>query len=351
MLEFHKGFEGEEKLGAQAGKGKDKGREISDLSLSPYVDDAVRGKPVSDPEKAQGLYDGILAYVREVFDKVLEGKEGEIDHEGLLKRTDEYTEKFMNMPSPSDLVYLAFRNGDYRDNYIYTHSVNVCLLCVRLALGLHYSRVRMAELVTAALFHDIGMMKIPVHDWNKDSELGPSAFQKVTEHPLLGEEILKEVKGMPEVVPVIVAQHQEKLDGTGYPKGLQKEEIHYMARLLGIVNRYEAETHDRLWRKKTLPDAAVQDILDEEGGAYDQHFLKAILRHISIFPVGSWVQISSGEIGNVIKVNEDTPMRPVINVVFSRDRKKLEDHRVLDLSKQLLIHVERCVDEDTLEGV
>jgi hypothetical protein len=85
-------------------------------------------------------------------------------------------------------------------------------------------------------------------------------------------------------------------------------------------------------------------MLDEESSGYDPHFLKAILRHISIFPVGSWVKISTGDVGEVIKTNKDTPMRPVIRVTYDRNQKRLPGPRLIDLSKQLLIHVEKCVE-------
>ena len=79
------------------------------------------------------------------------------------------------------------------------------------------------------------------------------------------------------------------------------------------------------------------------------HFLKTILRSISIFPVGAWVKISSGEIGNVVRINEDTPMRPVLKICYNREGYPLPESRILDLSKQLLIHVERCIELDEIK--
>ncbi|MEA3488857.1 MAG: HD domain-containing phosphohydrolase, partial [Candidatus Omnitrophota bacterium] len=250
---------------------------------------------------------------------------------------------------PDDLVHLVFQHDEYRDNYLYTHSVNVCLVAVRIARELNFSKSAMQELIIASLFHDIGMMKISTDIWNKDGGLSGGEYEEVRKHPARGEEIFKSLSGISEVVPTVIGQHHEKADGSGYPNRLTKDNIHFMARLIGLVDSYVARIHTRLWRPRYLPDKAIQEILDQEGNYYDPYFMKAMLRYISIFPVGSWVRISSGEIGNVVRPNEVIPMRPVLSVVFDRKGVKLGNPRMIDLSKQLLIHVEECIEPEMLE--
>ncbi|MFC1548553.1 HD-GYP domain-containing protein [Candidatus Omnitrophota bacterium] len=345
MVDLHKGFEGFETLGPS--RKPEKGQE---LSLSEHASEKNLTSSMPDLTKAEAFYANILEFVKSVLDKVAEEKENQIKGEEILGWTQEFCDQFQKHLNPNDLVRLVFMHDEHKKNYIYTHSVNVCLLSVRMALELNFSSDKLHELVIASLFHDIGLMKIPVDIWNKDGRLSGAEYDEVKKHVIYGEEILKNIPGLSDVVATTVGQYHESVDGSGYPRHLTKDEIHYEARLISLVDKYEAKTHTRLWRPRFLPDKAIQQILDNESSTFDSHFIKTLLRCISIFPIGSWVQISTGEIGEVVKTNENTPMRPVINVVYGRTKKRLEETRLIDLSKQFLIHAEHCIDPDELNS-
>ncbi|MBD3425630.1 MAG: HD domain-containing protein [Candidatus Omnitrophica bacterium] len=345
MVDLHKGFEGFESLGPSKKEKKEE-----ELSLSKHGGEEGLDKPSSDLAKAEAAYDIMLNFVTTVFNKVAEGEEGKIKGEEILGWTQEFCDQFRGFISPNDLIRLVFRHDEYKNNYVYTHSVNVCLLSVRMALELNFSQDKLQDLVVASLFHDIGLMKIPEKIWNKDSRLSNAEYEEVKKHVIYGAEIFRNIHGIDETIPLVISQYHEKVDGTGYPKGLTKEEIHYLARLISLMDKYEAKTHTRLWRPRFLPDKAIQQILDNEGGSFDPHYVRTMLKCISIFPVGSWVRISTGEIGEVIETNPNTPMRPLLNVVYDRNRRKLQEERKLDLSKQFLIHVEHCIDPNEIEA-
>ncbi|MFQ5952958.1 MAG: HD-GYP domain-containing protein [Candidatus Omnitrophota bacterium] len=386
MVDLHKGFEGFERLGPRSKKKKEeeekeprsekageekeislsKGAEKEDISLSKKEEvkeerkeDISLSKEAeeadlslsqkSDLAKAESVYDNILQYVTSVLNKVEAGKEDQIKGEEILGKAGEFTDQFLTSVNSDDLVRLIFQRDDYEDNYLYTHSVNVCLLSVRMALALNFSKSKLTDLVIASLFHDIGMMKVPMDIWNHERPLRKREYIEVQKHVEYGERIFKKLSGINEAISSVIGQHQERCDGSGYPRGLTKEEIHYGARLIGLMDRYEANTHTRLFRPRMLPDKAIQQILDEESHHFDNHFLKVMLRHISIFPIGAWVRISSGEVGNVIRVHENVPMRPVLKVCYDREGNPLRESRLLDLSKQLLIHVECCIDIKELQ--
>ena len=345
MVDLHKGFEGFESLRPEKKSGEE-----NELSLSKHTERESLSGTKSDLAKAEAFYENILNFVTSILDKVAEGQEDKIKAEEILGWTQEFCDQFHKSINPNDLIKLVFRHDEYKSNYVYTHSVNVCLLCVRMALELNFSADKLQELVIASLFHDIGLMRIPVNIWNKDSRLSNAEYEEVQKHVLYGAEIMKKIPGIGDNVATIISQYHEKVDGTGHPNHLMKEQIRFEARLISLMDKYEAKTHTRLWRPRFLPDKAIQQILDNEGGSFDPHFVKTMLRCISIFPVGSWVRISTGEIGEVVRTNPDTPMRPVINIVFDRNKNRLEETRMLDLSKQFLIHVEHCIDPDEIEG-
>lgn len=345
MVDLHKGFDGFEKL-----KPSDKTEsENEELSLAPHAEEESLSPSPSDMKKSEDLYQKILRFVTDVFIQVAEGKEKQLNGKEIVKETNSFSDYMLKMDSPDDLVRLFFEHDGEGDNYIYEHSVNVCILCVRIARELHFSKSKMRDLVLASLFHDIGMMRIPVKVWNKDGRLKEPEYAEIRKHAEYGKEILENLDGISPTVAKVVGEHQEKIDGSGYPDHLTKNEMHYMARLIAPVDRYEAQTHTRLWKNRLLPDRAIQQMLDHDGSTYDSHFLKAILKYISIFPVGSMVRLSSGEYGVVVRANEETPMRPFVMVIYDRQKKPLPEERLIDLSKQLLIHVQSCVDKKELK--
>ncbi len=346
MVDLHKGFEGFESLGPP--KPAKKENEIS-LSKHAGAGKASLSAPGTDLAKAESVYENILSFATTILNKVAEDKENQIKGEDILGWTQEFCDQFKEFISPNDLVRLVFRHDEYKSNYVYTHSVNVCLLCVRMALELNFSSEKLQEIVIASLFHDIGLMRIPADIWNKDGRLSSAEWEEVQKHVIYGEEIFKKISGVGDNVATIIGQYHEKVDGTGYPRHLTKDEIHYGARLLSLMDKYEAKTHTRLWRPRFLPDKAIQQILDNESSSYDPHFVRTMLRCVSIFPVGSWVRISTGEIGEVVRNNPDTPMRPVINITYDRSKRRQDESRLLDLSKQFLIHTEQCIDPDDLK--
>ena len=345
MVELHRESEsfGDHSLSGKSEQ--DKG-----LLLSGGTEEANLAGRKPGMAEAGVFYGKVRGYVRSVFDMVGEGKEDGIEAEDMLGRLEEFYGYFDMFRGSNDLMRLVFQHDEYKENYLYTHSVNVCFLTVHTALELNFSKSKLLDLMAVSLFHDMGMMKVPMDLWNTGRKLSPAEYREIQRHPVYGEEILRNIPGIADTVSQAVGQHHEKTDGTGYPGGLTKDSVNYLARLVSVVDRYEALTHTRLWRPSFLPDKAIQQILDNESGSYDPHFMKAMLRYISVFPVATWVKISSGEICGIVRINENAPMRPVVNVVFGRDGKRLPSARYLDLSKQLLIHVDKCVGREELPG-
>ena len=350
MVDLHKGFEGFEKLESD-GEAKPQNPKKSELILAEHAEDErlFASQTASDMQKAETFYHKVLEFVEFTFDQIAHGHEDKLSGKDMVKEINSFSDYLYKTEALDDLVKLFFLHDGTKDNYIYEHSVNVALISARIARELHFSKNKMRTLVMAALFHDIGMMKIPVHMWNKDGRLKESEYAEIKKHSDYGKEILENLEGIDPTVIKIVEQHQEKIDGSGYPNHLTKNEMHYMTRLIAPMDRYEAQTHTRLWKNKLLPDKAIQQMLDHDGEGYDPHFMKAILRYISIFPVSMMVRLSSGEYGRVVRVNEDTPMRPVVEAIFDRQKKPLPERRILDLSKQLLIHVQNCVEDKDLD--
>ena len=207
------------------------------------------------------------------------------------------------------------------DNYLFSHSVNVTILALMIGEALEYSKDELNLLGEAALLHDIGMLKIPVNTWDKSGPLTSSEYNEVKNHPLYGEKFLE---NMPKDVQKVAGEHHERYDGSGYPKGLKGSDINFKARIIAIADVYDACISQRSYRDKlTLWEALEMIMLDQE--KYDPDLLKAFVSVMAIYPIGSMVELNTGEIGKVIKVTKNRPFRPVIQIYFDREKRLLEE--------------------------
>jgi len=147
---------------------------------------------------------------------------------------------------------------------------------------------------TAGLLHDIGKLAIPDHLLNKPGHLTPAEYEQIKRHAPIGAEMLAVVNFPYPLVPII-RHHHENWDGTGYPDGLKGEQIPLFARVLAVVDCYDALTSDRPYRRAMTAAQAVAMICDRVGTMYDPAVVAAFMRVQPLLPVGS--QVAAGESG------------------------------------------------------
>lgn len=169
------------------------------------------------------------------------------------------------------------------DAYTYTHSVNVGILAMYMAMATRYERY-IEELGTGALLHDIGKINIPTSILRKNGPLTREEFQIIREHPRLGAILLLKSGHEEEISLSCVLHHHEKITGSGYPFGKRQSEISPFARITGIADVYDALTTDRPYRKAMTPSAALQLMVDRMGHELDPELLArfiAAVGHLS----------------------------------------------------------------------
>jgi diguanylate cyclase (GGDEF)-like protein/putative nucleotidyltransferase with HDIG domain len=166
---------------------------------------------------------------------------------------------------------------DAKDQTTHNHIGRVDAYATALAKALDMSETDVLAIKTASLLHDIGKLGVPEHILAKPGPLTPEEFQKVRMHPQLGADI---IGGVPFPYPVapLVLSHHERWDGRGYPQGLKGQEIPLGARILCLVDYFDALTSDRPYHKPMPVDAAVELIQNESGKALDPYVVEAFLR-------------------------------------------------------------------------
>jgi diguanylate cyclase (GGDEF)-like protein/putative nucleotidyltransferase with HDIG domain len=184
-----------------------------------------------------------------------------------------------------------------KDATTHDHLQRVRVYATEIGREIQMSPEELDALQAAALLHDIGKLAVPEHIISKPGKLTPEEFEKMKIHPLVGAEILSEVKFPYPVVPIVRAHH-EKWDGTGYPFGLSGEEIPVGARILSAVDCLDALASDRQYRRALPLDEAMNIVIEESGKAFDPRIVDILkrryveLEHMAVATGGEKAKLS-----------------------------------------------------------
>ncbi len=218
------------------------------------------------------------------------------------------------------------------DDYTFMHSVAVCAMMIALArkLGQNEDQVRSAGV--AGLLHDVGKMLLPAAILNKPGKLTDAEFAVIKSHPVKGHAFLLEANHIDAVTLDVCLHHHEKVDGSGYPKGLKGPEISLMAKMGAVCDVYDAITSNRPYKSGWDPSESLRQMGLWASGHFDLSVFQAFAKTMGIYPVGSLVRLNSGYIGVVTEQTKASLTLPIVKVFHEITTDKRVDPFMLDLS-------------------
>ncbi|HCK99163.1 MAG TPA: hypothetical protein DHW42_03545 [Candidatus Marinimicrobia bacterium] len=227
--------------------------------------------------------------------------------------------------------------------WVISHSINVGVFSVKIGLGLRYEKNKLQQLALAAFLHDVGMIKVPNKILFKHGKLEPSEFEVIRQHPIQGYEIIKHLKNDYSYVIDTTYQEHEREDGSGYPQGLKGDEIAEFAKVVGIADVFEALVHGRAYREGYITYHAIQKIIENKSKQFNPKIIRGLVNSISMFPIGSYVELNSGEIARVISINKPRPVRPIVEIIEDANKKKLETPLRINLEEEPLLYISKPI--------
>lgn len=199
-------------------------------------------------------------------------------------------------------------------NYIVVHTVKSTVLSLAVGHVLKLPPHKLLELGTAALLHEIGMIRLPSKLYMSESTLSEAERKAITAHPVLGFRILRGFS-YPMAVCLAVLESHERVDGKGYPRGLTGERISLYAKIIFVCDSYSAQVSRRPYREARDGHSSLMDMLKERGTAYDEQILRVLVQLISVYPVGTHVELENGARGVVVDTNDDDPRSPIVRLL------------------------------------
>lgn len=325
---------------------KIKEHQIHSLYIADSDDDVGSLKDVVSPlvrmeavHSVRDIYENFIA--KTTAEDILDMKRNQFRDSPIITKLMKAAEKlsdevFLNPNAMVEMVSIKSL-----DNYLYEHAVNVAVLSLLLGMDLHLKEDELGKLVLAALLMDVGSHFIADDILNTPGPLTPDQMTEVKKHPAASHEYLTKKTQMSASVRHLILQHHERMDGSGYPSGVSGADIHPLARILAITDTYDALTSDRPHRPGYSPNEALEMIMGSAGRQFDFRLVNLFAKRVVAYPVGTYVRLSNNDQAEVIDMNADIPLRPIVKILKPGSPQNTD--KEIDLVKNLNITVTEVI--------
>lgn len=232
--------------------------------------------------------------------------------------------------NPSSMLWLT--NLHQKHEHTAQHCLNVSILAIAFGRHLELSDEELNLLGLGAVLHDVGKMRIPKEILDKPGKLTDEEFTRLKSHAADGYNVLKLARNVPEQALSIVRSHHERIDGKGYPDGLQGDAVPKLARIVAIADAYDMMTGDYPFRAAVPPADALRMLRTEAAAEYGADLVQEFIKCLGIYPVGSLVRVGSGALGIVMASNPSVRLKPILLMVRNEEGKDINPRTIVNLA-------------------
>jgi len=218
-----------------------------------------------------------------------------------------------------------------KDNYAYAHCVDACGLAVAFGRHLGFSKPELENLALGTLLLDIGKLQLPEGLLKKPGRLTDQEYRLIRRHVEFGVNMVREMKGANKAILSTVFSHHERHNGSGYPRGIPGHKIPVNGRIAALVDCYDAITSERAYCSAVSAYDAIQLIYEWRDKDFQTDMVEQFIQCVGIYPTGTLVELSTGEVGIVLAQNRVRRLRPKVMLVLDKDKIAYEFNPILDL--------------------
>ena len=276
---------------------------------------------------ARTTYAETRALVEDVVGELANGKV--LDGRRLGEAVGRVADSIVRNPDAMMLLTKMIAKG----SAVARRALDVSVYMIVFGRFLQLPRESLETLGLLGLLQDIGKVRLPSELLDKTTTLNVAELELAKNHVQHSVDILREAAGLPPELPDLAALHHERQDGSGYPKGLKGSEIGLIGSIAGIVDTFDALTTPRAYAQPVSPSNALTALFKGRNTQFSAALVEQFIQCIGVFPVGSVVELSTGEIGVVIAQNLVRRLQPRVMVVMDAEGRPIRPHKILDLMK------------------
>ncbi len=261
-----------------------------------------------------------------------------------IRKASTVVSSFIDLLAQDRAALLGVAVLKHYDEDTYHHCVKVAILSLMVGQHLQFERPLLTTLGLAALLHDIGKVRVPQEILTKAAVLTAEEREIVKRHTLHGAHLLRSLSGLTRLAMVVAFEHHVNFDLSGYPRLSSKETPNLLTRIVQPAEVFDAATSSpRPYRRPLLPHEGMKLVLNAAGTMFDPALARTFVRVMGLYPVGSVVELDSGELGVVVRPDDQDAARPVLSIVTDADRNPVPAQAV-NLAEQEDRQIVRAVD-------
>lgn len=293
--------------------------------LVPYNDDSNWEE---EHPRAQRALNTLIVDIDDIFEHVSSGEKLNVIK--LRKSVEPVVDSISRNPD----ACLWVNRLKQHDQYTYQHSLSASMWAVSLGRQVGLPRQDLRSLAMGCLLMDVGKLRIDPQLLQLDRELSSQEAAELAAHIGHGLDILEECGVLNQDVIDMVAFHHERYDGSGYPNGMSGEAIPPFARIASIVDTYDALTSNRVYAQAIAPADAIKLLYNSRDRDFQAELVEAFIQAIGIYPAGTLVELSSGEVGVVVAEYRTRRLRPKVMLLLDANKNKVSEPKVVDLQAE-----------------
>ena len=301
---------------------------ISSLKRRGFTRVAIQDELLKDVEATDTIHEktmqSAIGSLGAVASNILNGTRGDI--EPIREALDSIIEDVRDNPT----VAIGLYSMCSFDETIYAHGINVCMLSIAIAEGMRLPESTVQQVGMGGLLHDMGTVLIPKRILDKPTSLTDDEYSLVTTHPMKGFEMLQTCYDLGTVAAHAALNHHERLDGSGYPRGLKGDSIPLIGRIVAVADVYDAMVSARPQRRGHLPESVRGYLQENRDKLFDGDAVDAMLRRVAAYPIGTILSLEGGFVAVVVRQDPRDTNRPVIRVVSGPGIKEIQDIALCD---------------------
>ena len=300
-------------------------------------DEPVVTTPVEkEVKQAAVIHNKANSMVKHCMDDIVLGNA--INEEKVKENVGETVESIVR--NPDAMMWLTRLQN--KDDVASQHSVNSCILSVAFGRYIGLPNIELEKLAIGALMHDIGKLQVPTEILNKPGPLSEEEVKLVKNHPAASRNLLMSAGSYFAPAVDIAFSHHERIDGSGYPRGLAGHSLTPFSRMVAIIDVYDVMTTEQVYREELPPFEALKYLNLNKGKLFDQQLVALFIKMIGVFPVGSIVELTNGQIGIVITSNRDDNLRPKVLLMLDNNKMPMK-REVINLARNAVDFLGRPV--------
>ena len=275
--------------------------------------------------RARTSFDRTQELLKDLGQQVATGKLPDIEH--IETTVDGLVECVVR--NPDSLLWLA--KLKQTDNLTYDHTLNVAIHLMAFGRHLGLSPDDLHMLGMGGLLKDVGFISLPQELIHKPSGLTREERERMREHVNLGREMLADQLEIPDMVWQIVLKHHERIDGSGYPARLHGDEVGLFAEMAGITDSYCAMIFPRPFRPARNGQWVIDELNSMRGHRFTASVVDEFIQFVGLYPVGTLVELNSGEVGVVVEQNRVRRLKPRVMILLGPDKTRNQSAGTLNL--------------------